>query len=167
MTPLKTLALAVLAAATLAGAPARAADLAGARAFVTWIYSQYPKSGLASQFDPLGTEAAKIFHPSLIELIADDARVGDDQAPDLDGDPLCDCQDNAGMVFTISSVRTTDFSRATATVVRHEIDDPEGETITLDLAQTDGGWRVYDIKTKDTPSLRDFLIKAAQEWTGR
>ena len=167
MTPSKTLALAILAAATLAGAPACAADLAGARAFVTWIYSHYSKSGSATRFDPLGSEAARIFHPSLIELIAEDARVGDDEAPDLDGDPLCDCQGNGGLLFSIGSVRTSDFSRATATVVRRDMSDPEGETITLDLAQTDGGWRVYDIGTRDAPSLRDFLIRAAQEWKGR
>ena len=165
---LTTLALAILALTTLAAVPARAADLAGAKAFVAWIYSHYPKSGPANQFDPLGNEAARIFHPSLIDLIKDDERVGDDVAPDLTGDPLCDCQDNGGMAFTISSVRTSDFSRATATVVRRDAGDPAGgETITLDLAQVDGGWRVYDIGTKDTPSLRAFLIKATQEWKGR
>ncbi len=162
------MALAVLAGAVLASVPARASDLAGARAFVAWIYSHYPKSGQANRFDPLGSEAARIFHPSLIDLVKADERVGDDQAPDLDGDPLCDCQDNSGMIFTVRSVRASEFSRATATVIRRDMGDPTGgETITLDLAQTGGGWRVYDIETKDTPSLRAFLIKAALEWKGR
>jgi len=161
------LALAALAAATLASVPARAGDLAGAKAFVAWIYSHYPKSGATTQFDPLGSEATRIFHPSLIDLIKADERVGDDQAPDLDGDPLCDCQDNSGMVFTVGSVRTSEFARATAKVVRRDISNPLGETITLDLAKAGGGWRVYDIETKETPSLRAYLIKAAQEWKGR
>lgn len=161
---LTTLALVILAVAAV---PAHASDLAGAKAFVAWVYSHYPKSGQANQFDPLGSEATKIFHPSLMELIRADAQVGDDQAPDLDGDPLCDCQNNGGLIFTVSSVRTSEFSRATATVVRRDMGDTEGgETITLDLAQMDAGWRVYDIKTKDTPSLRLYLIKAAQEWKG-
>lgn len=165
---LKALALAVLAGAIFAGVPARAGDLAGARAFVAWIYSHYPKTGQVTQFDPLGSAATRIFHPSLIDLIKADERAGDDQAPDLDGDPLCDCQDNAGMTFTVGSVRASEFSRATATVIRRDMGDPAGgETITLDLAQAGGGWRVYDIETKDTPSLRAFLIKAAQEWKGR
>ncbi len=160
------MALTLLAGAALATAPAHAGDLAGARAFVAWIYSHYPKTGQTTQFDPLGSAATRIFHPSLIDLIKADERVGDDQAPDLYGDPLCDCQDNSGMVFTVSSVRTSEFSRATATVIRRDMGDPVGETITLDLAQAAGGWRVYDIETKDTPSLRAYLIKAAQEWKG-
>jgi len=164
---LKTLALAVLAAAALAAAPARAADLAGAKAFVVWLYAHYPKSGSGSAFQSLGAEAARIFHPSLLELINEDARAGDDLAPDLDGDPICDCQDSSGMEFTVASVSTSEFSRATARVVRRDMGDPEGEIITLDLAQIGGSWRVYDIGTKDTPSLRGFLIKAAQEWKGR
>lgn len=160
-------ALAILVAASLASVPARADDLAGAKAFVAWIYSHYPKSGPANRFDPLESEATKIFHPSLIELIKADERVGDDQAPDLDGDPLCDCQDNGGMALTIRSVRTSEFSRATATVLRRDMGDPTDETITLDLALGAGGWRVYDVETKETPSLRAFLIKAAQEWKAR
>jgi hypothetical protein len=163
-----TPALAILVAASLASVPARADDLAGAKAFVDWIYAHYPKKlGPANSFDPLGSEATRIFHPSLIELIKADQRVGDDQAPDLDGDPLCDCQDNGGMAFTVKSVRTSEFSRATATVLRRDMGDPTDETITLDLARGDAGWRVYDVETKDTPSLRAYLIKAAQEWTAR
>ena len=163
----KRFALAILASAALAGVSARADDLAGAKAFVAWIYSHYPKSGAANQFDPLGGEATRIFHPSLIDLIKADEKVGDDRAPDLEGDPLCDCQDNGGMAFTIKSVRTSEFARATATVIRRDLGDPVDETITLDLARADGGWRVYDVETQDTPSLRAFLIKAAQEWQGR
>jgi hypothetical protein len=152
----------VIALAVLSG-PAQAED--GARAFVVWLYSHYPLKARANSFDVFGAQSTRIFDASLLDLIKQDEKVGDDQAPDLDGDPLCDCQDNAAMSFTVGAVRTAEFGRASATVVRDEAGAKE--TITLDLAQTGDGWRVYDVGTQDTPSLRAFLITSTQAWKGR
>jgi hypothetical protein len=159
-------ALAVLATLVLASAPARAADLTGARAFVAWIYSHYAPT--LRGFDVLGSDMPKVFHPSLIELIKEDQKVGDDQSPDLDGDPLCDCRNSGGLAFAIESVTATEFGRAGATIIRRgAVGERDGDVITLDLAQTSGGWRVYDVRTRDTPSLRAFLIKSIQDWKGQ
>jgi hypothetical protein len=156
-------ALAVLAAAAIS-APAGATDLAGARAFVTWLYSHYPTSGRTHGFDSLGPAIGSVFHPSLINLITEDRRLADGEVGALDGDPICDCQDDGGMRFTIRSVRASDFSRASATVVRSDDESGQGsEDIILDLAPLNGHWRVYDVGTKDTPSLRTYLIKSNQE----
>ncbi|MGH7023962.1 MAG: hypothetical protein ACREEB_10280 [Caulobacteraceae bacterium] len=155
--PIRRFAIGVLCAALLAS-PASAADVGGARKFVAWIYSHYPTSG--SGFVALGAAAKTVFHPSLLALIGEDRRLADGEVGALDGDPLCDCQDDGGMTFQIKSVRDDGDERATAVVVRREVEDPAAVDITLDLALSDGHWRVYDIHTKDTPSLRTLLIKS-------
>jgi hypothetical protein len=160
---IKGMALAVLAAASMWG-PARAADIAGAKAFVGWLYAHYPTAGRAHAFDPLGSAMPRVFHPSLIQLIKEDERLAGDEVPTLDGDPLCDCQDDGGSRFTVRSVRAADFSRATAVVVRSDDESGGGsENITLDLALVNGQWRIYDIGTPDTPSLRAMLLKSNHE----
>jgi hypothetical protein len=152
-------------AALLGAAPAGAGDVAGAKAFVAWLYSHYPPQARSNSFDVFGAQSARIFHSSLLDLIKQDEKVADDEAPDLDGDPLCDCQDNAGMSFTVRGVQVGEFDRARGEVVRD--DGGVKEIITLDLARTGDGWRVYDVGTKDTPSLRAFLINSSQAWKGR
>ncbi len=144
--------------------PARSADLAGAKAFVAWIYRHYPTSGREHAFDVLGSEMPRVFHPSLIGLIKEDERLADGEVGALDGDPLCDCQDDGGSKFTIRSVRPAEFSRATVEVARSADESGQGaEIITLDLALTNGQWRIYDVGAPDTPSLRAFLIKSNHE----
>jgi hypothetical protein len=159
-------ALVVLANLILAAAPAHAADLAGAKTFVAWIYSHYAPT--PRSFDVLGSDMPKVFHSSLVDLIKEDQKVGDDQSPDLDGDPLCDCRNAGGLAFTIEQVTATEFGRAGATIIRRgAVGERDGEMIVLDLAQTSDGWRVYDVQTRDTPSLRAFLIKSIQDWKGQ
>ena len=160
--PMRRFALAILAAALVTG-QAQAGDVSAARAFVAWIYSHYPTSTRRPTFDALGGAAKRaIFAPSLIALIDEDARLAHGEVGALDGDPLCDCQDDGGMKFRIASVRSVDPSHASAVIVRSYADSkaPEAETITLDLALTKGHWRVYDVKSRDTPSLRAMLIQS-------
>ena len=154
--------VAVLSLVLLAGSSS-ASDSAGAGRFVAWVYSHYPTADRSDGFDALGAAAKTIFHPSLLALIEEDERLANGEVGALDGDPLCDCQDDSGMTFQIRAVRAEGFSRATAIVVRREVEDPAAEAITLDLASVGGRWRVYDIHSKDTPSLRAFLIKSNAE----
>ncbi|HEY2481708.1 MAG TPA: hypothetical protein VGI30_05865 [Caulobacteraceae bacterium] len=163
---IKRAALAAALAALVGAAPAWAGDLAGAKAFVAWLYSHYPPQVRRDSFDVFGAQSTRIFHASLLDLIRQDDKAGDDQAPDLYGDPLCDCQNTFGMSFAVRSVRAGEFGRASATVVRRG-EGSDDETITLDLALTGDGWRVYDVGTRDTPSLRAFLIDSTQAWKGR
>jgi hypothetical protein len=160
--PLRRIALAIL-AATLVTAPARGGDIVAARAFVAWIYSHYPTATRLPVFDALGDTTKKsIFAPSLIALIDEDTRLAHGEVGALDGDPLCDCQDDGGLTFRIASVRSVGLTRASAVVVRSYPDSksPEVEAITLDLMKAKGRWRVYDVRSKDTPSLRALLIQS-------
>jgi len=159
---MRRIALAILAGALVTG-PARAGDPIGPRAFVAWIYSHYPSSTHRPEFDALADTTKKsVFAPSLIALIDEDSRLAHGEVGALDGDPLCNCQDDGGMAFRITSVRSVDRAHATAVVVRSYPDNkvPDVETLTLDLALAKGRWRVYDVRTKDTPSLRAFLIQS-------
>ena len=164
---IRGLTLAVLAAAVI-GVPAHAADMAGARAFVTWLYSHYPASGRVHDFDSLGPSIAKVFDPSLIALIREDQRLANGEVGALDGDPVCDCQDDAGSTFTVRSLRAMDSTRVVAIVARGPDETGQGaEDIGLDLAFAAGRWRIYDIHSNDTPSLRAYLIKSNREARAR
>jgi hypothetical protein len=137
----------------------------GARAFVTGVYAHYPTAGRQPMFDPLGKDERSVFDAALIDLIAEDQRLTPDgDVPELDGDPLCDCQDDGGLTFDIGEVRATGKLTAQAKVMRIDPQAaPQASPITLDLVKAGGRWRVHDIHTPDTPSLRDFLAKANKE----
>jgi hypothetical protein len=158
------LALSLLALAFAATAPARAADLADARAFVHHLYSRYPEP-LSATFDPVGANAKDVFDPSMIALFAENERLTPkDDVGAIDGDPICDCQDSGGVKVKISSVRLITPSHAAAEVdlnfsgeVRH---------VRLTLIAVRDQWRVYDVHTMDTPSFRAFLIKANRDASG-
>ena len=91
----------VLAAVT----PVSAAELAGAKAFVVQLYSHYGKQ-TNPVFDPTGADAKTVFEPSMVALFGENARLtpkGDVGA--IDGDPICDCQDDGGMRSRIVAAR--------------------------------------------------------------
>ena len=163
----KVLAPALLAAGLLVGGVARADGVADARAFVVRLYAHYPIPDREPVFDPLGKDAGSVFDASLIRLIREDERLAKGEVGALDGDPLCDCQDDGGMTFKVGDVTAVGPARAKATVVSREpgATPPEVEEITLDLVEVAGHWRIRDIHTKDTPSLQAYLAKSNRERT--
>ena len=140
------------------GSNASAADVAGAKAFVVWLFSHYPQR--ASHFDPLGRSSAAVFDPPMIALFRENDRLtpkGDEGA--LDGDPICDCQDDSGLVVKRMTVASTDALDATASV-EFVLAGGDRRTERFDLVLVGGHWRIRDIHTKDTPSLRAYLIQS-------
>lgn len=101
------------------------------------------------------------FTPGLRGLIlADRKAAGDQDAPYLDGDPFCDCQDNEGLVTTIVSI-TRHGGTADALLRNHFTGTSYTDrSVTLRLRMTKQGWRVDDIATREQPSLRAGLRKA-------
>jgi Protein of unknown function (DUF3828) len=154
-------ALALLLLAAL-GLPAlgRAQDLPAARAFVQQLYSAYEHPAKAGP-DVLGKSATHIFSPSLLQLIhRDQARTPKGDAPALDGDPICDCQDPDGLHLVSLAVNPVDSTHASAIATLHFPGESKPSLITLSLLATPAGWRVDDVATADTPSLRKFLQTA-------
>ena len=99
----------------------------------------------------------------MVALLREDARLtpkGDVGA--IDGDPFCDCQDDAGLKVKVGAVSLTDPSHATARVDLRFTEERPQETrrVDLDLVDVHGHWRVYDVKTKDLPSLRALLVQS-------
>lgn len=135
--------LAVMAIPTLASAQ----DLGTARAFVSALYKTS---------NHLGDAAPRIFAPPLLAAIRKDQRDAQGEVGALDGDPICDCQDDGGMTVTKLMVSPVDAHRARADVtLRWE----GGETrqVHLDLVATPAGWRVADVHNATTPSLLGLL----------
>ncbi len=165
------IALAALAVVAVAGNPypARAADLAGAKTFLVWLYAHYPLADNA-RFDPIGRSAAEVFDSPMIALIKEDARLTPEgDVGTFDGDPICDCQDDAGLEVKNVEVHGDGASAATATVTFGLADDVR--KVRFSLVQVYGRWRIHDIAESWTPSLRNFLIqsnaKAAREGAAR
>ena len=145
--------------AGLSAAPAT--EVAGARAFLVWVFSHYPLRD-PNRFDPIGRSSGSVFDPPMIALFRENDRLtpkGDEGA--LDGDPICDCQDDGGLVVKHLAVSAKDVLGATATV---DLVFAGGDkrTMRFDLVRVGGHWRIHDIHTKDTPSLRAYLIDSNQ-----
>ena len=150
-------ALPVLALLAIGAAPAP--DLAGAHAFLARVYAHYPVPATDNAFTPFGKEERRIFDASLAGLIDEDERLAHGEVGALDGDPLCDCQDDSGMTFAVGAARPDGAGGAVIDVVRRSPDEkPAGlEHIVVVLRRQNGAWRIHDIKTPDTPSLRAYL----------
>jgi hypothetical protein len=162
---LAKLSLAIACAAILAS-PIAAAEPAGARSFLARLYSHYPHREGGPIFDAAGRSAPQVFDPALVALIRDSDRLTPEgDAPPLDGDPICDCQDAEGMRAKIGAIRATGRTSATARVdiTFAAVKPPEVRRLNFDLVQSRGQWRVHDIHSKDMPSLRAFLIQANRE----
>jgi len=160
------LAVTVLAIAPLTRA-ASPSDLAGARAFLERLYAHYPQPANSAEFDPTGRDASEVFDPAMVGLFRRNARLtpkGDEG--DLDYDPICGCQDDASMRPLVGLVRLVGSSRATAFV---SLRPPRNaaDRLVLDLARDGEGWRIHDIHSKDTPSLRAFMVQANREAAAR
>jgi len=162
----RTMSYAAIGCAALLATSAGAAEPAGARSFLTGLYSHYPHRQGKPVFDAAGRSAPQVFDPALATLIRDSERLTPEgDAPPLDGDPICDCQDSEGMKSRIGAIRATGASSAGARVeiIFAAVKPPEIRRLDFDLVQSRGQWRVHDIHSKDMPSLRAFLIQANRE----
>jgi hypothetical protein len=138
-------------------AQAQAQPPDAARTFVKGLYDAYQHSDPAY----LGVQAPTTFAPHLLALIRHDQAttpLGD--APDLDWDPICACQDDGGMKVGRIEIRAMGPGRKTATATLRYLTDVV--TVKLDLVSVHGRWRVADIHTKDAPSLVVFLEDSAR-----
>jgi hypothetical protein len=133
-----------------------AQDPNGARKFVERLYSQYERPVSPDGPNILGESANGIFTPTLLRLIRkDQATTPDGFAPKLDLDPVCACQDSDGL-HLLNLTITPVSSGATARVTISYSDQTKQE-LRLSLQETPQGWRIDDIATQETPSLRGFL----------
>jgi len=141
----------------------RAADLTTASTFLAHLYAHYPLPHDNSAFDPTGRDAKAVFDPAMVALLRENDRLtprGDVGA--IDWDPLCDCQDDSGMVASVGEIHPSGPGAAIAKVrLRFTQAKPVEESLlTFQLVAVQGQWRIRDVKEKATPSLRALLARA-------
>lgn len=133
-------------------------SLAKAESFAHRLYDAYAR-GMP---DYLGPQARRVFSPRLLSLIRRDERLAPAGEPGaLDGDPICDCQDPGGMTRVRIEVLDAGPGRARAHV--RFLLNTEPRDVTLELVAVQRRWRVDDVRTADTPSLAEMLLKAHPE----
>ena len=139
----------------------------GPQAFLAGLYAHYPVAGKAHPFDPVGPLASQVFDAPLTALIRRDQRNAKDEVGALDGDPLCDCQDDGGMSWKIAKLVPQGAGKAVAQVRLTFPETPRPRDLTVALVKTPAGWRIHDISSRDTPSLRGLFLPADRRAPGR
>jgi hypothetical protein len=128
------------------------AEPAGARAFIERVYAGYPRNTPRSE-----RAYYALFDRELRALIVKSDHYAEGDVGPLDGDPICDCQDDSG--FSHCLVGLTGNAHAAVARVRNIFAPPElrNELVTYRLVLQDGRWRISDIATPDRPSLKRWL----------
>jgi len=163
------------ASATVAAASSTASSAAGAEprsqtgetpsAFVVRLMAPYQPNG--REWAPTDTPAAQkaqdafekaydaqFYDPSFSQLMSDNTALSEKaDGPDLDYDPICQCQDT-GAIYRYASGKP-DGTHYDVSVTSN---DKEQGTWTFVLADSPTGWRVYDV-IDQSGSLRAKLTK--------
>jgi hypothetical protein len=145
----------------LALALATAAPAATPRGFIERLYASYRTADYSPFKHP-----ERVFAPRLLAAIHEDERLAHGEVGYLDGDPVCQCQDAAGMHASI--VGSNPLSRNQANVIasiRFGKDPPRW--IRFSLARTKAGWRIADVSSADEKSLLAALEQANRKARGR
>jgi hypothetical protein len=135
---------------------ARPAD-ATAESFVRDLYRREAHTTKADREAFAGHRGAEaIYSPSLLALIRRDARAtpkGD--VGKLDFDPVCSCQDSDGITLEALQIMPTDPSHGRAVVTLFPAGSNQRK-VTLKLVLLPQGWRIDDMESNKTPSLRKY-----------
>jgi len=123
------------------------------RQFMTRVYAQYRHH----DFSPF-THPERYFSPRLRAAIAEDARLAHGEVGYVDGDPVCQCQDPAGMTPSVTAVAQHGTSATVRVTIGWENDPARPATFTL--VRTRAGWRIADVGSADEPSLLGAIEKA-------
>lgn len=119
--------------------------------FMEMLYAQYRHS----DYSPF-THPDRVFAPRLLAAINEDSKLANGEVGYLDGDPVCQCQDTAGMHPSITRVTRQGSNKATVRVsIGWEGEKPRPTT--FKLLRTKSGWRIADVSSADEPSLLGAL----------
>ena len=121
------------------------------KAFMERLYANYRKS----DYSPF-TRPERVFAPRLLAAINEDSRLARGEVGYLDGDPVCQCQDPAGMRASIVYVTQQGSGKAIVHVsIGWDRDKPRHARFTL--VRTATGWRIADVSSAEEPSLLSAL----------
>lgn len=160
-------ATALLIALAVNAVPLRAQTAAGARIFLTSVYRHYQYGGKGIDFE--GPGAALYFHSSLVALMRQDIKAnGPGNAPAIDFDPICSCQDWKGIWSLKIDVHMETPRRAHANV-SFSLAPPKNPSkdaarqLAIALVPEHGAWRIYDIEDDSDSSTTFALRKLIQD----
>jgi hypothetical protein len=117
------------------------------RGFIERLYASYRQA----DFSPF-KHPEQVFAPRLLAAIGEDQKLARGEVGYLDGDPVCQCQDAAGLTATVTRVTPTGAGKATVTVsigLAGELP----RRAQFSLLHTRAGWRIADVASADEPSL--------------
>jgi hypothetical protein len=134
----------ILAVTAAAARPLPAAETP--RHFVERIYAGYHDP----DFSPL-KRPERVFAPPLVAAIREEAQASRGEVGFMDADPLCDCQDPAGMRPSVTEATQTGPAAARVRVALRF--GTESRRLALKLVRTRAGWRIADVSGPDEPSL--------------
>jgi uncharacterized protein DUF3828 len=142
----------------------RAQDAASAKILMENVYRHYQNGGDGIEFRD--TRASLYFHSSLLALEKADIKANSPDIQAIDWDPICGCQDWAGIWDLKIDITLETPQRAIARAtfwVNPPSDQVEGsqKKIEFTLIPERGEWRIYDILDKSDPkstfSVRKLL----------
>ena len=126
--------LLLLLAAAAAQAPAGTPE-----GFIQRLYASYNRT----DFSPF-KHPERVFAPRLLAAINDDRRLNGDEVGYIGGDPVCQCQDAAGLRATITKVVVQDRNHARVRV-SISLQGYAPRPVMFTLVRTRAGWRIADI----------------------
>jgi hypothetical protein len=127
------------------------------RAFLEHVYASYKNP----DFSPF-SHLDRYFAPPLVAAIREDARLAHGEVGYVDGDPICQCQDPAGMRPSVG--RVTQQGKGKATVeVSIASDNDKPRPTRFSLVRTRAGWRIADVSSADEPSLLRAIEQSNSE----
>jgi len=124
------------------------------RAFVERLYASYSNEDYSPFEHP-----ERVFAPALLAAINEDSKLANGEVGFIDADPICQCQDTAGMRSSVASV-TGSRGQATARITLSWQGTKDRRDVRLRLTRTPAGWRIADVITTDEPSLLHDLQEA-------
>lgn len=131
---------------------AAAQQPASAQAFLEGVYRPYLRKGYEG---PPAEQYARIFVPELVRAIDEDFRQAErrKEVPTLSGDAFLDAG-GPDLITDLTITVSVNGDKATGAVgfvIQSPTHGVDRRQLTIDLVQTPGGWRIYDIASK-----RDF-----------
>jgi Protein of unknown function (DUF3828) len=145
----------------------RAQTAASAKVFLLSIYRHYQYGGKGIDLE--GPNAPLYFHSSLVALMRADIKAnGPGNAPAIDFDPICGCQDWKGIWGLKIAVQMESAKRAHADVSFSLVPPKESSkdalrTMEITLVPERGAWRIYDIEDESDTSTTFGLRKLIQD----
>lgn len=140
---------------------------AGAKIFLASVYRHYQFGGKGIDFE--GPAAPLYYHSSLVALFRQDIKAnGPGNAPAIDFDPICSCQDWKGVWSLKIDVHMETRKRAHATV-SFSLAPPKNPSkdsarqLAIVLVPEHGAWRIYDIEDDSDSSTTFALRKLIQD----